>query len=390
MKDETLLVTEGRDPKSHARTVNQPVYHASTLIFETLAEIDEYDRNRFETVTYARHGTPTTFALQDAIATLEGGAKSQVTPSGVAAIATALTAFLRHGDHLLMVDTAYGPTRSFCDKALERIGVEVTYYDPLIGADIAGLMRDNTKVIFSESPGSSTFEVQDIPALAGAAHARGAVLINDNTWATPLFFKSFEHGVDVSVHGATKYILGHSDALLGLIVTTADAYKPLKRNAALYGQCAGPDDVFLALRGLRTLSVRLHQHQKNALIVAKWLQSRPEVARVLYPALEDDPGHELWQRDFVGASGLFGVVLAEPFERPALAAMIDNLALFGIGYSWGGYESLVTLVDLAGSRTATRWDAPGPLLRLHIGLEDPADLMADLEAGFRRLTAAAR
>ncbi len=389
MKDDTLLVTQGRDPKSHARTVNQPVYHASTLIFESLAELDACNKNRFETVTYARHGTPTTFALQDTVAALEGGAKAQVTPSGVAAIATALTAFLRHGDHLLMVDTVYGPTRSFCDIALERIGVEVTYYDPLVGAGIGGLMRDNTKVVFSESPGSSTFEVQDIPAIAEAVHARGAVLINDNTWASPLFFKSFEHGVDVSVHGATKYILGHSDAMLGMIVTTAEAYKPLKLNAALYGQCAGPDDVYLALRGMRTLSVRLQQHQKNALIVARWLQSRAEVARVLYPALEDDPGHALWKRDFMGASGLLGVVLAKPYERPALAAMIDNLALFGIGYSWGGYESLVTLVDLAGSRTATRWEAPGPLLRLHIGLEDPGDLIADLEAGLARLSAAA-
>lgn len=386
MKDDTLLAHLGRDPESHSRSVNPPVYHASTLVFQTLAELDEHDRKRFETVTYARHGTPTTFALQDAVAELEGGAKAQVAPSGVAAIATALTAFLQHGEHLLMVDTAYGPTRSFCDKALPRMGIEVTYYDPLIGADISKLMKDNTKVVFTESPGSSTFEVQDIPAIAEAAHAGGAVVIHDNTWASPLYFKPFAHGVDISVHAATKYILGHSDAMLGIIVTTADAYKPLKRNAALFGQCAGPDDVFLALRGLRTLSVRLQRHQENALIVARWLQTRPEVARVLYPALEDDPGHTLWKRDFTGASGLLSVVLAKPFERPALAAMIDNLALFGIGYSWGGFESLVTLVGLTGSRTATQWDAPGPLLRLHIGLEDPADLIADLEAGFARLT----
>ncbi len=388
MKDDTLLVTEGRDPESHSGSVNPPVYHASTILFPSLAAQDAAEKNRYETIYYSRHGTPTTFALQDAVAKIEGGAKGQVAPSGVAAIATALTAFLQQGEHVLVPDNAYGPTRAFCDKSLSRMGVEVTYYDPLVGADIAGLIRDNTKVVFTESPGSLTFEVQDIPAIAEAAHAHGAVLIHDNTWASPLLFKSFEHGVDVSVHSATKYILGHSDAMLGVTVTTADAYLPLKRNTALFGQCAGPDDVFLALRGLRTLSVRMARHQENATVVARWLQSRPEVDRVLYPALEDDPGHTLWKRDFRGASGLFGVVLARPFERPALAAMLDNMTLFGMGFSWGGFESLMTLSDLSHERTTTRWDAPGPLLRLHIGLEDTDDLIADLEAGFARLTAA--
>jgi cystathionine beta-lyase len=388
MKDRTRVVTAGRDPAAQHGIVNPPVWHASTVLFPSLAALEEASRSPHRGVFYGRRGTPTSFALEDAIAEIEGGAQCRLCPSGLAAIATALLAFLGSGDHLLMVDSVYGPTRAFCDGTLRRFGVETTYYDPLIGARIADLIRSDTRVVFVESPGSLTFEVQDVPAIAAAAHARGAYVLMDNTWASPLYFKPFAHGVDVSIQAATKYLVGHSDAMLGSITTTEESWPQLLRAHGQLGQCAGPDDIYLGQRGLRTLAVRLERHWQNGLILAEWLRTRPEVARVLHPALPDDPGHALWRRDFLGASGLFAAVL-HPCSKAALAAMVDDLQLFGMGYSWGGYESLVLPSDPRPLRSATEWREEGRLLRFHAGLEDIDDLIADLEAGFARLNATA-
>jgi len=401
MKDDTRIVTTGRHPEDHHGAVNTPVYHASTILFPTVAALrDANAAMRHENVVYyGRRGTPTSFALEEAIADLEGGHDCRLTPSGLSAVTTALLSLLESGDHLLMTDSVYDPTRVFCDRILTRMGVETTYYDPLIGGDIAGLMKPNTRVVFVESPGSLTFEVQDIPAIATAAHKGGAKVIMDNTWATPLFFRPFEHGVDISVQAATKYIVGHSDAMLGSITANEECWQAVRTTVGLLGLCAGPDDIYLGQRGLRTLGVRLRQHQESALALAKWLQQRPEVNRVLHPALPDDPGHALWQRDFKGASGLFGMVL-NPCSDAAVAAMLDNMSLFKMGFSWGGFESLILPVDPASARSATAWPPAkqeanregtqddtqdGPCLRVHAGLEDVSDLIADLEAGFTQL-----
>jgi len=385
MKQDTTVVVAGRHPEDHHGVVNPPVYHASTVLFPTVADLEAAARpSAARRVTYGRNGTPTTFAFEDAVAALEGGHACQSFPSGLAAVSTALLAYLDSGDRLLMVDSAYDPTRRFCEGVLARMGIETTYYDPLIGGAIDRLMTPNTKVVFVESPGSLTFEVQDIPAIAAAAHAGGATVIMDNTWASPLYFKPFAHGVDVSVQAATKYIAGHADAMLGTATATEAAWPALLRTTRQFGTHAAPDDCYLGQRGLRTLAVRLARHRESALRLANWLQARAEVARVLYPALADDPGHAIWRRDFTGASGLFGVVL-QPAERAAVAAMLDGLKLFGMGYSWGGYESLVVPTDPAQKRTATQWSEPGPSLRIHVGLEDPDDLIEDLEAGFARL-----
>jgi cystathionine beta-lyase len=302
-------------------------------------------------------------------------------PSGLSAITTAILPFVAQGNHVLMADCVYGPARNFASKFLPRYGVDTTFFDPAVGAGIAGLIQDNTKVVYLEAPGSQTFEMQDVPAIAAEAHKRGCIVMIDNTWATGLFFKPFEHGCDVSVHAATKYIVGHSDAMLGAITCTEATYGPIREMWSLLGVAAAPDDVYLGTRGVRTMAVRLAQHQKNATAVAEWLQGRPEVARVLYPALESDPGHAIWKRDFTGASGLIGVVL-KPASEAQLEAFFDTLSLFGMGSSWGGYESLAITADPSGYRTATKWAPEGPLIRLHIGLENPADLIADLEAGF--------
>lgn len=388
---ETLLSHLGRDPARHFGTVNPPVHRASTILFETVEELEaaRHDMLGKGRSSYGRYGTPTTFSLEDAVAELEGGYGAIAVPTGLAAIASTLVTYLSAGDHALVSDSVYQPTRRICDELLTRFGVETTYYDPLIGADIAGLIRRNTKLVFMESPGSLTFEVQDVPAIAAAARGAGAVSVMDNTWATPLYLKPMAQGVDIVVHAATKYIVGHADAMLGLIVAGEAHYRRVRRGVVLLGHAAAPDDVYLALRGLRTLSVRLARHQANGLRLAAWLQARPEVARVLHPALPDDPGHALWRRDFLGASGLFGVVL-NPCPKHAVAAMLDGLELFGMGASWGGYESLILPVDPRGARTATAWGAPGPTLRIHAGLEDPDDLIADLTAGFERLARAAR
>jgi len=387
MKDETKIVVAGRSPEDNFGIVNVPVYHASTVLYSSLADLEQRHKERSlgqKAVTYGRMGTPTTWSLEDAVAELEGGYRCQVFPSGLAACAGALQAFLKTGDHLLMTDSVYGPTRAFCDKVLSRFGVETTYYDPLIGAGISELIRSNTAVVFTESPGSQTFEMQDIPAIAEVAHKAGAVVMMDNTWASPLFYKPFNKGVDVSIHAGTKYIVGHSDVMMGLVTTNKEHWETLQAGANLTGQTAGPDDVYLAQRGLRTLSVRLKQHMKNALVVAEWLQGRDEVHSVLHPALPTDPGHALWKRDFEGASGLFSFRL-NALPKPAMAAFLDNLELFGMGYSWGGYESLVIYADPSHYRTATKWDNTNPLIRLHIGLENTDDLIADLSAGFDRL-----
>ena len=387
---DTLVTRLGRDPARQNLAVNPPVYHASTLAFDSVAEFEAAAAAKFDkgALFYGRYGMQTTFSLESAVAELEGGYGAIAMSTGLAAITCALMTFLRAGDHILVTDTIYEPTRQVCDTLLERFGVETSYFDPLIGAGVAKLIRPNTRLVYLESPGSLTFEVQDVPAIAAAAHRAGLVVLLDNTWASPLYFKPFAHGVDVSIQAATKYIVGHADAMLGMVVSTETHYEALRRTAVLLGHAAAPDDVYLALRGLRTLSLRMARHHNSALKIATWLQGLPEVARVLYPALPDDPGHALWRRDFIGASGLFGVALA-PCPQAAVTAMLDGLALFSLGVSWGGFESLVRPTSLGGNRTATNWVPPGPLLRFHIGLEDPADLTADLEAGFARLKCAA-
>jgi cystathionine beta-lyase len=376
----TRLSHVGREPARQHGFVNTPIYRGSTVLFPTMAALDAND----QPYTYGRTGTPTVKALEEAIAELEGGHRTWLTPSGLSAIATALLSFVSAGDEVLVVDSIYRPARRFCDNVLSRLGVKVTYYDPLIGAGIAKLITGKTKVVFAESPGSQTFEVQDIPAIAKAAHAAGAVLILDNTWATPLYFKSFDHGVDVSIQAATKYIVGHADAMLGAITASEQVAPAVQRTHEDLGLCPGPEDVYLGLRGLRSLGVRLERHQKSALELARWLADRPEVARVIHPGLPGDPGHAIWKRDFTGASGLFSFVL-KPVARDRVAAMLDGLSLFGMGYSWGGFESLILPFDPSAYRTATKWTAEGPAIRLHIGLEDVEDLKADLEAGFARL-----
>ena len=381
-KDLTRLAHAGREPARQHGFVNTPIYRGSTVIFPTVAALEAND----QAFTYGRLGTPTVRALEEAIAELEGGHRTLLTPSGLSAIATSLLAFLAAGDELLIVDSVYRPARRFCDNVLKRLGVTITYYDPRIGADIARLITKKTKVVFTESPGSQTFEVQDIPAIAEAAHAAGAVVILDNTWATPLYFKPFAHGADVSIQAATKYIGGHADIMLGSITMNEKTLGVVAKTHEDLGLCVGPEDVYLGLRGLRSLGVRLARHQQSALEIARWLAERPEVARVIHPGLPSDPGHTLWRRDFTGSSGLFSIVL-KPVPHERLAAMLDGLSLFGMGYSWGGFESLILPFDPSAYRSATRWQAEGPALRLHIGVEDVDDLKADLDAGFARLTA---
>lgn len=389
VKPETLLATLGTSPERHRGVVNTPVYRASTILFPTLAEFEQADRGECPYGSYGRYGTLGTEAIETAIAELEGADHTIALSSGAAAVTLSLLTFLNSGDHLLMVDSVYGPTRRFCDYELKRFGVETTYYDPTIGAGIAGLIRGNTRVVFVESPGSLTFEVQDVPAIVRAAHAKGALVIGDDTWGTPLYYKSFDLGVDISVQSATKYISGHSDMLMGVVSCKKEHYPPLMRAFRVTGGCPSGDNCYLALRGLRTMAVRLKQHYESAMIVAKWLKSRPEVEEVLYPALPGAPGHELWKRDFTGACGLFGIVLKDNPPHDALARMLDHLELFGMGYSWGGYESLITPIHLGKMRSATRLPYKGKLLRLHIGLEHPDDLIADLSRGFDRMKMAA-
>jgi cysteine-S-conjugate beta-lyase len=384
-KPETELVTAGRDTQAQKGFVNPPVVHGSTVLYPTADDLHAH-RGEYQ---YGRRGTPTTKSLQEAVMALEGPrcAGVGIAPSGLAAITTTLLAVLKAGDHLLVCDNAYRPTRNFANGMLTRYGVETTYFDPLIGGGIAGLLKPNTRAVVVEAPGSQSFEMPDIPAIAAVTQARGVLLIDDNTWATPLFHRSLDQGVDISIQAATKYIGGHSDIMFGTISANAKAWPLVAEAVQLLGVCAGPDDVFLAIRGLRTLAVRLAQHHRAGLEMARWLQTRPEVIRVLHPALESDPGHAIWKRDFTGASGLFSVVL-KPAPQKAVDALLDAVQLFGMGYSWGGFESLVIPFDCSGYRTATKWAPGGPTLRFHIGLESVEDLKADLTRGFAALNAA--
>jgi cystathionine beta-lyase len=385
LKPETQLAHLGNDPRANHGIINPPVYHASTILFDRIEAFETRHGGPERRTSYGRSGTPTFFALETAVAELEGGAGTVITSSGLAAVTSALLAFVEAGDHVLITDACYEPTRRFCERVLTRLGVEAEFYDPMIGGDIAGLLRPNSRLVYMESPGSLTFETQDVSAIVEAAKAAGAIVMMDNTWATPLYFKPLDFGVDISIQAGTKYFGGHSDVMMGLITTTADWHQHLRRNVQSLGQCAGPDDIYLTLRGLRTLAVRLARHQETGIALATWLSGRPEVARVLHPALPGAPGHENWRRDFTGASGLFGLVLARTYPRAAVAAMVEGLELFGIGASWGGYESLIMPAYPEKVRTAAPWQAPGPTLRIHAGLEHPDDLIADLKAGFERL-----
>ncbi|MFN8926048.1 MAG: cystathionine beta-lyase [Rhodospirillales bacterium] len=386
--DATRLAHLGRDPSRQFGYVNPPVVRGSTWLAPGLAGYEANVAKQTEEYSYARIRNPTSSAFEQAVADLEGGHRAVVAPSGLSAITTAVLAFVKAGGHALVTDSVYYPTRRFFDGLAARFGVSVTYYDPAIGAGIAALMRPETTIVYVESPGSITFEMQDIPVIAAVAHARGAVVIHDGTWGTPLYFRSFEPGVDVSVHAATKYLVGHSDAMLGVVVCNAATFDRVKASAVGLGVCASPDDVFLGLRGLRTLGVRLERHWASGVELARWLETRPEVARVLHPALPSHPGHAIWTRDFRGACGLFGLVL-RPVPSKAVEAMVDGLSLFGIGASWGGFESLILRSHPRAIRTAVPWAEEGTLLRIHVGLEDVDDLKADLAAGFERLRTAA-
>jgi cystathionine beta-lyase len=388
MKPGTRLVAAGRRKQWTQGIVNPPVWRASTILFDTVADLRASSKDPNAGLYYGRRGTPTQWALADALTGMEpGAAGTMLYPSGVAAITTALLSVLSPGDELLMVDSAYEPTRNFCNGLLRTIGVTTTYYDPMIGGGIADLITDHTRAIFLESPGSLTFEVQDVPAICAAAKARGIATLLDNTWATPLLFPAIGHGVDITILACTKYIVGHSDVMMGSATAAPTCFEKLRRTTHGLGHCVSPDDAYLALRGLRTLGVRMKAHQESALAIAHWLDAQPQVARVLHPALAACPGHAIWQRDFAGSSGLFSIEMAYG-DDAARTALIDGLQHFGIGFSWGGYESLALPVDPAPLRTANRWGGGGPLIRLQIGLEDAADLIADLAAGLCRFDAA--
>jgi cystathionine beta-lyase len=379
----TRLVHAGRQPFENFGFVNTPIYRGSTVLSPDMESL--YARKaRF---IYGTKGTPTTEALENAWSEVAGAAGTVLTPSGLSAITVAILSVVSAGDHILVTDSVYRPTRNFCDNVLARLGVETTYYDPLVGTSITGLMRPNTRVVFVEAPGSQSLEMQDIPAIAEVAHGRGACVIMDNTWATPLFFPPHERGVDLAVEAGTKYLSGHSDLLLGMVSATGEYWQRLRDTFDAFAMCAGAEDVFLGLRGLRTMELRLREAERQGLALANWLATRAEVSRVLHPALPDDPGHAIWRRDFSGSSGLFSAIL-NPASRQAVGAMLDHLELFGLGYSWGGYESLVIPFDCRTYRTATQWAPEGPALRFSVGLEDIDDLKADLDRGFARLRAA--
>ena len=385
MHRNTKLIDAGRAKKYTGYAVNPPVVRASTIVFDTFSELKQATLQRGNRVPfYGRRGTDTHFALQEAICELEGGVGCALYPCGAAAVSGALLAFLQSGDHLLMVDSVYEPTRALCDKLLKGFGIETTYYDPQIGSAIAGLIKANTKVIFLESPGSLTFEMQDIPAICAVAQQHNIVTILDNTWASPILCQPFALGVDISIQAATKYIVGHSDVMLGTASANEKHWPALREQSYLMGYCASADDAYTALRGLRTLAVRMQQHEQSALTVANWLQQRPEVETVLHPALPSHPGHVIFQRDFSGSNGLFSFVLKQGSQQQ-VAAFIEGMSHFKMGFSWGGYESLVTAtMQLQNLRTASSWPYSGPLIRLHIGLEHVDDLLADLSAAFAR------
>ena len=384
LKIRTQLASAGRRPAEQFGFVNTPIYRGSTVLFPTYADLAA----RTGRFSYGTQGTPTTQALEEAWSELAGAATTVLTPSGLAAITVALLTAVKAGDHILVMDSVYRPTRHFCDTVLKRLAIEVTYFDPMANADdVVALIRANTSVLFMEAPGSQSFEVPDLPALIELARRHGLCTMLDNTWATPLFLPPHALGIDLAIEAGTKYLSGHSDLLLGLTSGNGEWAGRLRATHDAFAMLAGPEDVFLGLRGLRTLHLRLREAERQALAMAHWLTARPEVARVLHPAFADCPGHANWRRDFLGSSGLFSVVL-KPVPTSAVAAMLDGLALFGMGYSWGGYESLVIPFDCAGYRSATTWRPEGPALRFSIGLEDVGDLQADLDAGFARLGAA--
>lgn len=375
---ETRLTHSGRAPSEHGGMVNVPIYRGSTILSDTLEDWEAKKGHDNPMANYGRFGSPLSRSLEAAICELEGGYRSILFPSGLSACTHALLGLLGAGDHLLISDSVYGPTRTFAEKVLRRLQIEVDYFAPTDTADLARKLKPNTRVVYVESPGSMTFEMQDISAIAALAHRQNAFVVLDNTWATPLFFKPFQHGVDVSIHAATKYIVGHSDALLGIATANERAWPALQAGAHDFGETAGPDDIFLALRGLRTMAVRMKQHHESGLRLASALQLHPAVDRVLHPGLPHDPGHQIWKRDFRGASGLFGLVL-KPMSRAQLSALFSNFSLFGIGLSWGGYESLALLVDPP-KRSVSSGHNAGPLLRVHAGLEDIDDLIEDFTA----------
>lgn len=383
--DKTRAIIKGRAPEDHHGVVNTPVYRASTVLHPTVEAFEQrHDPTNKHRVVYGLLGTPSTFDLEEVVADLEGGYDAVLLPSGLAAITTALTTFLSPGDHLLIADTVYWPNRMFCDEHLKRLQVEVEYYDPILGAGIETHIKANTKVIFLESPGSLTFEVQDIPAITAVAKRHNVVTILDNTWATPAFLKSFSLGIDVSIHAATKYLSGHSDIMMGIIISAEHVAADVRRNHRLFGQTASPDDAYTTLRSVRTLATRLKAHEAAGMALAQWLSARDEVERVLHPGLPGHPGHGFFKRDYLGASGLFGIIL-KPHPRERMIDMVNGMRLFGIGASWGGYESLMIPSYPERYRTATAWDSPGQVLRIHAGLEDLEDLLADLDAGLARL-----
>jgi cystathionine beta-lyase len=388
--DATRVVQAGRRKQWTGGIVNPPVWRASTILYDSIADLRaNAGKDTHHRLYYGRRGTPTQWSLADALTSLEPGAEATfLYPSGVAAIAAALLSVLSPGDELLLVDSAYDPTRGQAMQLLRRFGITTRFYDPLIGAGIADLIGPATKAIFMESPGSLTFEVQDVPAIVAVAKAHGLVTLLDNTWATPLLFPAIAKGVDLTILAATKYVVGHSDVMLGSVTAAPGHFAKLRDMSHLLGQVASPDDSWLGSRGLRTMAIRLAQHQRSALEIARWLENRPEVAQVLHPAMPSCPGHDIWARDFKGSSGLFSFVLNGGGEA-ARAALIDTLALFGIGYSWGGFESLAIPADPARIRTAAPRDYAGPLVRLQIGLEDSADLIADLERGLAAFRALA-
>jgi cystathionine beta-lyase len=384
LRRRSRLVNLGRETELSQGFVNVPPFRGSTVLYPDVATL----KSRAQRYTYGTHGTPTTEALCSAWTDITGAAGTVLVPSGLAAVVVALMTALSAGDHLLITDSAYRPTRAFADKTLSRMGIETAYYDPTVGAGIETLMRPNTKAVLTESPGSETFDIQDVPAIAEVAHAHGACVIMDNTWATPLFFSPHAHGVDLAVEAGTKYLSGHADLLLGLVSANDTWFERLHRCVDLMAIPPGAEDVFLALRGLRSMDLRLREAERQGLALARWLSERPEILCVIHPALPNHAGHALWKRDFTGSSGLFSIVL-KPVSEAAVAAFLDGLELFGLGYSWGGYESLAVPFDCTTYRTATRFAPGGPTVRFSVGLEDIEDLKADLDQGFERLNATA-
>lgn len=393
MHEATRVVHAGRNPEEQGWMVNPPIHQTSTIVFPKLKDLLYAERGYSNNdlvepyeLKYGRYGTQTNFALEKAITSIDGGYNSFITSSGAAAINTALVAFLKQGDHMLLVDNTYSPTRSFADKFLKRFGIETTYYDPLIGGDIKKLIQKNTKVIFMETPGSLTFEMQDVAAICKVAKKHNITTIIDNSWASGIYFKPLEHGVDVVVTALTKYINGHSDVMMGAITIQEKHYRVMYEAFRYMAVTAAPFSSYMAQRGLRTAKVRMDHCFKAALELAKWLETRPEVEKIFYPALESDAGHELWKRDFTGAAGLFTMVLDRKYSNESLARMLDNLSYYSMGYSWGGYESLILPIDLSNVRSATKWAYNDrTCLRINVGLEDIADLKEDLEEGFKRL-----